>query len=831
MELAYLDPETGLTGMLRFSSGGGGYTTRPDDDPPNAWYEPRIKVPNNWNAAVFKDGLTGGGADCGYGTAQIIALSPDGQEDGFLDRYMRMAFDGQPLRLLYGDNEAPYSDFAVILTGTQAQPEFTWNYMNVKVRDYGKFFDRALSQYTYFGNNVEGRGIEGTPDDLMGKTKPLCFGRCLNVTPSCVSTYYMLFQVHAGPDGRGGPIKAVDAVYVDAALWPQDVSAGGTTESAACTYVNATVFTVAGDKRAAYVSGLRLILGQGAAMGNADVVSATYAGGVTTVTVAPVSLYPGLTSADITLVGYGGGDSPSIAALAAVSPRAGTYLTCLAAGIFMMSGSVSSGITCDVRGCALGGAYVDTVPGIIRRIVEHYIRRKRTNLIGWSEDFSKPVWTVSGLTKGAKITSGQFAGMTPLTETSETGSHVFSQLLDLSTGMFCFSLPVAPAGRTMARLMLRNPSTLANNCLADFDLTTGEVVLLQANGHAVGPQYTATGFITDGGVIVDASGALRLWVAGQPDEAFSQIEACLFFLSGTVDSYTDSFAGSGGVAGYVGAPKLGAQIEAYSSPSRYTGPTTTTPVSGYDPEVGLAVHSASFDALAALGGSATAEVGYALNAGDTTTAGDTMSALAATSGCWWAFDRDGLMRIGQLAKPSPGVTPVATFAVNDPAEPCRIITVDRSAPYDASGGAMAYRIIMQCVRNWTTQQKSAVATSLWTDDPTRVAWVGKQWREIRTEDLAILSAHPLACELSFAGYFAKFSDALAECRRLLGFYGQHLDKFTIKGSGVAAVKRINIGDIIRLKLPRLLLDNGRNCVVVGITETHENGEVSLGVIG
>ncbi len=743
LEVDYLDPVTKLVGTLRFSSGG--YTTYPSDTPPNTWYEPRIKSPNNWSAAVFTDGQTGGGAEGGFGTAQLH------NQDGFFDQYIPAAFDGQRLRLLYGNREQPYSTFSVVLTGTMAQPEFTWSYCNFKIRDYSKFFDKALSQYNYLGNNVEGKGVEGTPSDLMGKSKPLCFGRCLNFTPTCVSTYYMLFQVHAGPEGRGGRIKAIDAVYVDAVAWELDTSLGTA------------------------------------------------------------------------------GDFPTLEAMVAATPAAGKYVTCLAYGMFMMSGSVSSGITCDVRGCALGGVYVDTVPGIIRRIVESYIRRKRANLIEWSEDFSNAVWSVSGLTKGAQITSGQYAGMTPLAETSETGQHVFSQVLSLGTGMLCYSLPVFPAGRTMARLMLRNPAAPGNNCLADFDLTTGEVVLLQVNGHAVGPQYTATDFITDGGVIVDASGALRLWVSGQPDETFSQVEACLFFLSGTASSYTDSYAGSGLVAGYVGAPNLGAQIEAYSSPSRYTGPTTTAPVSGYDPEVGPEVHTASFDALATLGGSATAEVGYALSTGDTTTAADVLSAIAATAGCWWVFDRDGLMRIGQLAKSSPDATPVATFAVGDPVEPCRILSLDRANFYSAGDGAPIYKIVMQCVRNWTTQQKSSVATSLWTADPTRVAWVSKQWREIAAEDLTTLAAHALASSVTLAGYFAKFADALVEAKRRLNFYTHPVSRFTIRISVSEMLCQVNIGDTVKLQAPRFALNSGVNGTVVRITETHENGEATLEV--
>lgn len=49
--------------------------------------------------------------------------------------------------------------------------------------------------------------LEGDPN-LEGKPKPLCFGRCLNVTPVLVSPNLLTYQVHGG-----GPIAAIDAVY------------------------------------------------------------------------------------------------------------------------------------------------------------------------------------------------------------------------------------------------------------------------------------------------------------------------------------------------------------------------------------------------------------------------------------------------------------------------------------------------------------------------------------------------------------------------------------------------------------------------------------------
>jgi hypothetical protein len=744
MEMTYLDPSTLQTATLRFSSGGGGYCTRPTDDPPSTYYEPRISIPNNWQAAVFKDGLTGGGADGGLGTAQLI------NNDGHFDQFMSMAWDGQPLRLLYGDNESPYTSFDLLLTGTMCQPEFNWHYMNVKVRDYSLLLSKALSQFVYLGNNVVGVGVEGTTDDLLGKTKPLCFGHCLNVTPALVSASAIIFQVH------NGPIKAVETVYIDGIGLPLDTGNGGNGEG-------------------------------------------------------------------------GPGDFATHASLAASTIAEGKFQTCLAEGMFKVYGSVSSGITADVLGCNHGGSCPTTAYGIIRRIVEHYIQRPRTNLLYPSEDFTDASWATTGLLKGSAASTAPKPGMGAilLLEDASSGPHSLSKTMDNATGMYCFSIMVLPLGRSLARLKLQNPAATENNCLVDFDLVTGAVLLKQSNGQAVGPQYTATGFITDGGVIQEQNGWLRLWIAGQPDESFSQIKGLLLPLSGTPTSYVESYPGNGGPALGVS----GAQLEAYSSPATYTGPTFSGPLTGYDPILGISINEASFSALAALG-TADAEVGYSLPAGDTSTSSDVMNALAASVGCFWAFDRTGELRIGQFAKPSPGATPVARFTKDVPAFPSNIIddSFDRYIPYNAGNGTIAFRIVMNCIKNWTVLNKSSVATSLWTSNPTWVCWLGKEWREMYAEDLNTLAAHPLACVINVTSYIVKQIDALDECKRILALYGKTLGRFNFKAT-IKDVAMINIGDIVFIQMPRFDLSSGRNFIVVGITELHEMNEATLEVLG
>ena len=729
LEMTYFDAVSLQPATLRYASKG--YTTLPADSPANAFYEPRLKVPANYQCQVFQDGLKGDSSQGGQGVAQLL------NNDGFFDAFLPQAFDGHPMRILYGDDGGPYSGFQVLFTGTMMQPEFTWNYFNVKVRDYTEFFQKALSQFVYLGNNVAGQGVEGTPNDIMGQTKPLSFGRCWNVTPAWVSQAGLIYQVH------NGPIKAVDAVRANGSPMSLDATCGP------------------------------------------------------------------------------GGDCASLAALQAAAPGAGMYCTCLALGLFKTSGGASSAVTADVRGDSTGGVYVNTVADMVERIAANYTQRPRTNLIQYSEAFANAVWVAANATIGTTgLPAAPIAGLgLGAFNFSGTGPFTLTQTVSQGTGMYCYSLFVRPsASQTMFRLKLANHANQANNCLADFDTSTGTVLLKQANGAAVGPQYQATGFITDGGVMSYPNGWYRLWVAGQPDTSFTQLDCTLDLLNGTDASYTDAFTGSGTV--YV----TGAQLEAYSSPAIYTGPTTTSPVTGYDPVTGPTIDTASFAALDAL---APYEAGYYVAPGETTSAAEVMDALLASIGGYWAFDRAGNLTVGRFDKPGPQAAPVAGFVVS---QPLRNDNVERSAPFQSTDGTPAFRVVVAAVKNWTVQAQSTLASSLWLGNPTFVSWVGQEFRQMRAEDLTVLYTHPLACELDFTSYLANQADALTEAKRLLALYSGRLDrfKFTVKLDQATGV---SIGAVVNLTVPRWGLNNGKNFMVVGITESHETGRVTLEVLG
>lgn len=737
VEIDYLDPLTMGVSTLRFSSGDGGYCTRPSDTPANTFYEPRMKIPNNYQVGVFSDGVKGGSAQGGFGTAQFI------NADGYFDQFSNKCFDGQKVRLLYGKSTGAYSSFAVLLTGTMTRPEYTWQYFNIKTRDYAQLFNRAASQMVYMGNNSGYIGIEGSPDSLMNQTKPLCFGKCLNVPLTLVSEVNSIYQ------GHNGLIHAVDAVYSDGVLLAFDT-----------------------DPLFASVASM---------------------GGIGWNEAAPTAYEIFLRSL----------------------PAAGKYITYLPLGLIRITGVASSTLTADLRGDASGpDGYTDTIPGIVKLLTANYCRRPRTNHCLQSENLTDASWVKTSLTIGAVASTAPISGMTARIATGSSGS--LKKVHAIDTSMITYGQFVRASECIGVQLKIEMTDYPENNVLANFNLYTGELVGVETNGYALGPQYTTSKFITTGGIVSYPDNWYFIWVTGQPNAVFSSITTTLI-LDGALSSPS---AGTPGVSLIIGA----AQIEKYSSPSMYPGATTTAPVTTYDPLLPPTINEDSFSALSGL----TQSVGYYVSPGGTDTVGSIMESLCDSLSCYTAHNRLGELVIGRMTKPLVTDVPKAVFTATEILRD----EIESVIPYSSSDGTAAYRVVMQVVKNWTTQSNDSVATSLWDSAAgrNRMAWIEKEFREIRAEDATVLARHPLACEIQVTSLLNSQVDAIAECRRMLQFYSGELSRYTFTVK-LEFVTDLNVGDIVSISIDRFGLDSGKNFVLISITETHENGRVRLEVLG
>lgn len=190
LEITGYDSDLAAERVLRYSSVG--YQTQPGDTPANTFYEPRLEIPFNLQQSVLDDGYSGGGGSGGFGESVLR------NDDDLISFISDLGLDGRSAKLLVGDTESPYSTFTTLFSGTMTGVEFTWDTVVIKLKDKSTLLDVDIQTTKYLGNNSLPSGVEGTADDLKDQQKPLCYGECLNITPSWVNTSKMIFQVHDG---------------------------------------------------------------------------------------------------------------------------------------------------------------------------------------------------------------------------------------------------------------------------------------------------------------------------------------------------------------------------------------------------------------------------------------------------------------------------------------------------------------------------------------------------------------------------------------------------------------------------------------------------------
>jgi CYTH domain-containing protein len=199
-EITVWDPRLGGTRVLRFSTGRG-FVTQPTDTPANTYYAPRILQPCSVVRNSFSAGSTMGRSTVGYG--DLVLLNGDGE----LDYMLELGLDGRNITLLRSSALQPrYSAFRPVLVATMQHAEFSGNTITIQLRDNQYAFDTPLQANKYAGDNILPDGVEGG-EDLKGKPKPVCLGVVRNISPPCVNTSQLIYQVN------DGAITSVDTVY------------------------------------------------------------------------------------------------------------------------------------------------------------------------------------------------------------------------------------------------------------------------------------------------------------------------------------------------------------------------------------------------------------------------------------------------------------------------------------------------------------------------------------------------------------------------------------------------------------------------------------------
>ena len=219
VELEAWDIANSVSTTFYFGSRGYNHPTAP------GYYWPRLSQPLSFRRDLYSAATTGGASRVSFGEMRLV------NRDGGLDYLRDYGLQGQRVRMLIGragdglsNSGDEYDSFEPLITGRVQRVLFEIGFVTVILRDRLQDFAQSMQVNTYLGDNVLPDGIEGTAD-IKGKPKPLVFGAASNVTPVCVNTSKLIWQLNDGPDGSveflnvydGGVALDAEADYPDMA--------------------------------------------------------------------------------------------------------------------------------------------------------------------------------------------------------------------------------------------------------------------------------------------------------------------------------------------------------------------------------------------------------------------------------------------------------------------------------------------------------------------------------------------------------------------------------------------------------------------------------------
>lgn len=183
---ARTDYSSGST-VLRYATAG--YTTRATDMPADTYYDPRVL-----QCVLLRQELPRGFAGAAAVSYGELVLA---NGDAALSHLVYLGLDGQELVVREGSAGAPYATFGVVLRVTMEQAVPDGDKLRIRLKDSASALAVPLLIATYAGNNSLPAGLEGGAE-LKGRYKPRLYGKVLNLSPMCVNTSRLIYQVHDG---------------------------------------------------------------------------------------------------------------------------------------------------------------------------------------------------------------------------------------------------------------------------------------------------------------------------------------------------------------------------------------------------------------------------------------------------------------------------------------------------------------------------------------------------------------------------------------------------------------------------------------------------------
>ncbi|HSV78910.1 MAG TPA: hypothetical protein VLK85_06845, partial [Ramlibacter sp.] len=189
VEMAAAVDAAGTVETLRY--GNHPFVTEPADTPANTYYMPRVTKLGTVVREMFAGEKTAGRSRIGYGDIELQNL------DGALDDIRGYSFGNRQLVVRTGYTDDAFGDLVESLVATASGVELTTRGITVQLKDRQSELDKPLQATLFAGTNALPAGVEGV-DDLEGKPKPRTYGWVGNISPPCINTSRLIYQVNDG---------------------------------------------------------------------------------------------------------------------------------------------------------------------------------------------------------------------------------------------------------------------------------------------------------------------------------------------------------------------------------------------------------------------------------------------------------------------------------------------------------------------------------------------------------------------------------------------------------------------------------------------------------
>jgi hypothetical protein len=812
VEFEAFNPATQAVETLRYATGRG-HTTGPAETPANTHYDARVQQPAVMRRDMFGAGITGGPSRVGFGDLVLL------NGDGALDTLKNYGVGRRSMTIRRGTPGAAYpSGFPVMLVATMEGMEVGRETVTIRLRDRQLETQVPLQETKYRGTNQLPHGVEGVADDLKGKPKPVCLGAVTNISPPCVNTSKLIYQVHDGP------------VFQLSAVYDRGVALRGRAWATMALVSAATILRWACEGE----DGTLLIAGGY----NTPIMNHSTDGGAT---------WTATTMTGFPLFPY---QYPGTSFVQGVAYGAGRYVgLCMYQYIFSTD---TPGNAWTRATLGLGSSYA---PGGVVWAGDRFLAwwnsstgpvelRTSTDGLSWSSP------TLTGFTDGTDTCYHITYGAGVYVAVGAAGAMSYSE-----DGTTWVDLP-AVGTEDLYRIAYANGVFVAvgasGTLIRSTDGVTWESAANAPAGttdlHAVG--YGFGHWIAGGGWGNDLIESVDTVNWYPLTTMFGANALNYIFWSETYSQFLlvgdggKAFMDNGGIEEYATyadlmdeaqAPWPGS-VKAYSSGGYFrlgtvpdgevtadvVGASTANMTAGqlYTTVLGRAgLESADWSAadITALDSANAAVLGYWSDAEENCDA--VLSQIAGSVGAWWGVDQDGVFRIQRLEEPTG--TPEVSFTAADMLQPLTRIT-----PSDPGHGRPAWRSVLRWGRVWSPQTDLAGSVT----DAHRNT-VSREWREVLAEDAAVRIQYLLAPQLTDDSLLTTEADALAEVQRRQGIRGWLHDVFTLTVPLDDETAALDLGSVVRITHARYGLSLGRLFRVMSIEPDATRGRLGLTVWG